>query len=298
MWTIVFPASGQSLSENKITVGKLERMYLSYQPSGLAPGKTYPLLIVLHGGGGNAKQTMNFCGFNLLAQRDKFIVAYPEGYKKGWHDGRIAPGVEAFQENVDDVGFIRATIEEIQSRLPVDPNRIFATGISNGAMMSLHLAHTLSDKIRAIAPVCGNIAENQSKEYRPKNPVAVLVINGTEDPLVPYDGGFVLNERSKRGKVISTDKMMEIWMTLIPSTGQPALQSIPDTDPDDGCVAERLVFPSWGSPNPIQLIRITGGGHTWPGGKQYLPKFIVGKVCKDFKAEEVIWDFFKNLGNR
>ena len=296
--TLVLIVSGQSVTENIIRTGERERMYLNYTPSGLVKGKTYPLLIVLHGGGGNAKRTMTFCGFNVLAERDKFLVVYPEGYKKGWHDGRIAPGVDAYAEKVDDVEFISKVISEMQSKMSVDPNRIFATGISNGAMMSLQLAYKLSDKIRAIAPVCGNIAENQAKDYKPANPVAVLIINGTEDPLVPYEGGYVLSERSKRGRVVSTTQMMKIWMSLIPSSDKETVQSMSDTNKEDGCVPERIIFPSWGMNNPIQLIRITGGGHTWPGGKQYLPKMIVGKVCKDFKAEEVIWAFFRNLQPR
>ena len=296
--TVFIAASGQSVSEHTVRTGGMERMYLSYTPAGLAAERKYPLLLVLHGGGGNAKQTMSFCGFNVLADRDKFLVVYPEGYKKGWHDGRIAPAVDAYAEDVDDISFISSVINEMQSSLPVDPNRIFATGISNGAMMSLHLAHKLSEKIRAIAPVCGSIAENQAKAFRPAHPVAVLVINGTDDPLVPYDGGYVLSERSRRGRIVSTNKMMEIWMSLIPSSDKPKSQAMRDADQNDGCLPERIIFPSWGINNPVQLVRITGGGHTWPGGKQYLPKMIVGKVCKDFKAEEVIWEFFRNLQPR
>lgn len=284
-------------TEHHLTIDGIDRYYLMVVPSDLEPNKKYPLVIVLHGGGGQAKQVMNFCGFNPLAQREKFLVLYPGGYKKGWHDGRIAPKVDAYARNIDDVKFIRTAIDQVSAIFPVDDTRIFVTGISNGAMMAIHLAEKLSEKIRAIAPVAGSIAENAFQDFRLANPVSVLVIHGTADPLVPYDGGPVLGERAGRGRVVSVMKMMERWAAQAHATGDPLLVQFPDSDPDDGCAADRLTY-SAAPEMSVELIRINGGGHTWPGGKQYLPKMIVGNVCRDFKAEEVIWDFFMKQAQR
>lgn len=198
---------GQTTTEHHLTIDGLDRQYFMVVPSGLDPQKKYPLVIILHGGGGNARQMIEFSGFLPLAQKEKFLALYPNGYEKGWHDGRIAPKVEAYARNVDDVKFMKTVIEQVESRFPVEPSRIFATGISNGAMMSIHLARKLSEKIRAIAPVAGSIAENEVKGFMINQPVSVLVINGTDDKLVPYDGGAVLNERAGRGRVIGTDRM-------------------------------------------------------------------------------------------
>lgn len=287
----------QTTIEKHIQVDGYDRKYFVYSPKGIDPSKKYPLIMVLHGGGGSAERIINFCGFNALADKEKFIVMYPDGYKKGWHDGRIAPDVDANKKDIDDVKFISTAIDQVQAGYPIDADRIFSTGISNGAMMSLHLAYKLSERLRGIAPVCGSIAENMAGEFKPARPLAVLIINGTEDKLVRYEGGPVLSERADRGTVVSTDKMIQILMKMENMKGTVTREAIPDKDPSDNCQAELFKYPS-SATNPIELIRITGGGHTWPGGKQYLPKMIVGKVCRDFKAEVVIWDFFKNLPPR
>jgi polyhydroxybutyrate depolymerase len=289
--------TGQVTAEHHITVDGIDRFYLVFVPEGIELGKKCALVVVLHGGGGKAKQIMDFSGFNRIAQTERFIVLYPNGYEKGWHDGRTAPKVDAYAKNIDDIKFIKTAIEQVEAKFPVDNSRIFATGISNGAMMSLHLAQHLSEKIRAIAPVAGSIAENVAQEFKPSNPVSVLVINGTDDKLVPYDGGPVLSERAGRGRVISTMKMMELLASLANSKGKPSTERMPDHDPEDGCTADRINY-STSQVMSVQLIRINGGGHTWPGGKQYLPKMIVGKVCRDFKAEEIIWNFFKTQSPR
>ena len=289
---IGLPARSQHLIAKQVSVDGYDRQYFLFSPTGLEEGKKYPLVIVMHGGGGKAKQMADFSGFNPLAESEKFLVLYPNGYHKGWHDGRVAPSIKAYAQNIDDVKFIQSVIEETERGYPVDSQRIFATGISNGAIMALHLANLLSDKIRAIALVCGSIPENQEKEFNPPQPVTLLVINGTADKLVPYEGGPVLKERSNRGRVISTEKMMERWIFISHTSGVPESHPMPDKDPSDGCIADFLVYPSTATIS-IELIRIKNGGHTWPGGKQYLPKMIVGNVCRDFKAEKVIWDFFK-----
>lgn len=285
--------AGQKQSDHYLTVEGLDRHYFMVVPTGLDPLRKYPLVIILHGGGGNAKRMIEFSGFAQLAQKEKFMALYPDGFEKGWHDGRIAPRVDAYARNIDDVKFIGTIIKEVESKFSVDTSRIFATGISNGAMMSIHLARHLSEKIRAIAPVAGSMAENTDKDFRPAQPVSVLVINGTADKLVPYEGGPVLGERAGRGRVIPTIKMMERWAALAGASGNPTIEHLPDTNADDECTADRLTYSS-SSAMAVQLIRINNGGHTWPGGKPYLPKMIVGKICNDFKAEEVIWDFFKN----
>ncbi len=287
----------QTQTEQHLTIDGLDRYYLMVVPTGLEPGKKYPLVIILHGGGGQAKQVMDFCGFNPLAEKEKFLALYPNGYKKGWHDGRIAPKVDAFAQNIDDVKFISTVIDQAAERFPVDNTRIFVTGISNGAMMAIHLAENLSERIRAIAPVAGSIAENAFQDFRLTNPISVLVIHGTADPLVPYEGGPVMSERAGRGRVVGVMKMMGRWASIANETGNPVLVHLPDHDVDDDCTADRLTYSS--SPAMrVELIRINEGGHTWPGGKQYLPKMIVGTVCRDFRAEEVIWGFFKNQAPR
>ncbi|CAN5256680.1 PHB depolymerase family esterase [soil metagenome] len=284
-------ALSQGLIDHTIAIDGRERQYLTYVPAALDNSKKYPLVIVLHGGGGNAKQMIEFSGFTVLAEKEKIILLYPNGYKKGWNDGRVAPDIKSNTENVDDVKFISTLIDQLSSSLLIDTKRIFVTGISNGAMMSLYLAYKIPEKIRAIAPVSGSIPENISASYQLSVPVSLLVINGTADGLVPYMGGPVLSKRAHRGSVISTQEMINLWKTFAKKPSEAYPINIENKDPNDGCTADRFVYSSEKEIN-IELIRVNNGGHTWPGGKQYLPKMIVGKVCRDFKAEEVIWNFF------
>src|SRR6478736_1083265 len=120
-----FSAFSQGLTDHTITIDERERQYLTYVPPSLDHSKKYPLVIVLHGGGGNAKQMAEFSGFKAVAEREKFILLYPNGYKKGWNDGRVAPDIKSNTENVDDVKFISTVIDELNSTLPVDTKRIF-----------------------------------------------------------------------------------------------------------------------------------------------------------------------------
>lgn len=288
-----FCAIAQINKEFNIRVDGRNRLYILHTPPSIVPGKEYPLILVLHGGGGQAARMMRFSGFNDLADRENFFVAYPEGVGKNWRDGRIAPKVTQGEDDVDDVAFIRAVINDIESHHRIQTGRIFATGMSNGAMMSLYLAFKLSDKIRAIAPVCGNIPDNLLADYKPEHAVSVLLINGTSDKLVPYDGGPVLGKHAGRGSVVSTSKTIEKFLQLNHIATTPQIIPLPDTDFKDGCTAKKIIYPSTGNVF-VELIEVVNGGHTWPGGHQYLPKMVVGKVCKDFKAEDEIWKFFKS----
>ena len=120
------------------------------------------------------------------------------------------------------------------------------------------------------------------------------MINGTEDPLVPYNGGSVGGKWTQRGYCTSTDSTIEKFVTLLTCSVAPEKTDMPDIDKSDGCTATRLVYhcPEGSS---VQLIRISGGGHTWPGGKQYLGERIIGKVCRDFSAQAEVWLFFKRF---
>ncbi len=284
--------------EKTITVDGAAREYILHVPAGYDKTTAVPLLIVLHGGGGQAKYMAEFSGFNDISDREKFIVVYPNGQNKQWRDGRIG---EDLPKKYDDVKFISDMIDTLGGNYNIDKNRVFSTGISNGAFMSIYLAYKLSAKIAAIAPVCGNIPANLKDEFSFPDAVSMLLINGTDDPLVKYDGGWVgfregLMKEGKRGRSVSTDETMRIWNSILGCEVTVSSEKIPDTDTDDGCTAEKFVYKNCQESSQLELIKITGGGHTWAGGKQYLPKAVVGPVCKDFNASEEIWGFFKSVG--
>jgi polyhydroxybutyrate depolymerase len=276
--------------KGKIIVNDTVRTYHLFIPGHPDVSKNYPLVIVLHGGGGIGANMERFTHFNEVAQKEEFIVCYPDGYDRGWNDHREG---SKLRSRADDVKFISMLIDEIVNKYHADPKRVFVTGISNGAIMSLFLAQELSNKIRAIAAVCGSIPENYAATYHISNPVSVMVINGTDDPLVKYDGGPVLFEYSDRGSVIATDSMIQKLLIQLKCHGEPEVYDFPDIDTHDDSHAVKYTFKNCDNNSELVFIKVIGGGHTWPGGIQYVPRIIIGNVCRDFNATTEIWKFFK-----
>ena len=235
---------------------------------------------------------LNYTELNEVADKEGFIVVYPNGIEKSWNDGRIAPKKPAKQE---DVRFVSELIDYLADKYPVDKKRIFATGISNGGIFSIYLANQLSDKILAIAPVAASIPENLADNFTTKYPVSALFINGTDDKLIKYNGGPVISERSERGSIIAVEESIRKWVKINVCSEEVKTETIPDTDKKDNCHAIRYTYSGGKNNTEVVLIKIENGGHTWPGRKAYAPKILIGNTCQDFQAEEVIWEFFKNL---
>jgi polyhydroxybutyrate depolymerase len=254
--------------------------------------KSTPLVFVLHGGGGNGQDIMKHTNFNVVADRENFILVYPDGFENHWNDGR---GVQwqAQIENVDDVGFISALIEKLSTEYNIDSRRIFVTGISNGGMMSHRLACELTEHIAAIAPVASNIPVSMVSKWKPSQPVSVLIINGTEDPLERWDGGEIRLGNNTYGVVLSVADTVKFWTDKNRCMAQPVSKHLSDNKPFDGTSVITTVYRGCDGNIEVVLYQIEGGGHTWPGGIQYLPQSIIGKTSREFNASEVIWQFFK-----
>lgn len=270
------------------------RKALIHLPPHRKTEEKYPLVIALHGGGGNGKRMVSLTlgKLNNLADKEGFIVVYPYGIGKNWNDGRenMPQRYKSHNRKTDDVGFISALIDSLIRKFSVDKNMVYVMGMSNGAMMAYRLAAELGGKIAAAAPVCGNIPADLLST--PKCPVAMLIINGTEDPLVPFDGGDIQIGNKKYGKLLSTARSVEIW-TKNNQVSFKEEKFLPDNDPGDGCQVKETLYASSESSIEVIVLTIRGGGHTWPGGKQYLPERFIGKTCRDFNACEYIWLFFR-----
>ncbi len=280
--------------DGSLTINNVKREYTIHLPPGYNSVMKIPAVFIFHGGGGNYKQMQQYMKMDVIADREKFICIYPNGINKQWNDGR------EFKESIagnDDAAFISMLVDSLVKNYAIDSKRIFATGISNGGFFSIFLAYKLNDKFSGVAPVCASIPEKIFDDYSFTKPVSVLLINGTKDPLVPFEGGAVGNKLiGSRGNCTSTNKTIEKFIAQDKITGTATETLLPDTDPKDGCTAKQYEYSSGKS--TVTLIKIENGGHTLPGGSQYLPKFIIGKVCNDFKANETIWNFFKACSNR
>ncbi len=275
-----------------VKVGHLDRTFWLHVPLNDSKDKPTSLVFVFHGGGGQGKGMISGSGFTDLADKKGFIVVYPDGVGRNWNDGRDIKQARAQRDNVDDVAFVSAMIDSLSKEFTIDPKRIYATGISNGAFMSERLGAELSERFAAIAPVAGGMALPIAEKLNPKEPVSVILLNGTDDPLVPFKGGEV-GFAGGRGETIGVEKIIQKWVARDQCPTPPQVEMLPDADPKDGTRVERTIYTGGQKGTEVALYKIEGGGHTWPGGSQYLPKAVVGRVCRDLDGPAVIWEFFK-----
>ncbi len=276
--------------DQAIDVGGIRRTYVLHVPPAL-PSTAVPLVFILHGGGGTGRQIERATRFSDIADRAGFIAVYPDGIGRSWNDGRGDPHITAQRERIDDVAFIAALIGALSQRYRVDSRRVYVTGISNGGFMSQLLAARLSSRIVAIAPVAAGMGPTVAASLRPDQPVSVLVINGTADPLVPYGGGPVARNR---GTTIPTEEIIMKWAAANRCAAAPASTYLPDVDATDRSRIKVTTYAGCAQRTEVVLYTIEGGGHTWPGGTQYLPARLIGPVNRDIDATDVIWKFFAN----
>lgn len=253
-----------------------------------------PLVVALHGAGG-VPDIAALTRITDLAERERFIVVFPQAVGEIWNDSALAilaPNVAT------DVAFIRRVVDEVAAGAPVDRGRVFAVGLSNGGMMSLRLACEAADLFAGVAAVAATMPRVMAERCRPQRPVSVMLVNGTRDPLIPDRGGairYLLVVRS--GDNLSTIATMAFWARLNDCARPDASQVLPDRNRDDGSRAVSVEFTKCRGAR-LRLIRVLNGGHTWPGGAQYLPRFMIGPVNRDFDATLAIWEFFRAAPRR
>jgi polyhydroxybutyrate depolymerase len=276
-------------SQGSITVDGLARTYWLHLPPARTSVGPLPLVLAFHGAGGQGPSMAGLTGFNALADQHGFVVAYPDGIDRHWNDGRPGnrPGPGA---QYDDVAFVRALIDHLAATLPIDRARVYATGMSNGAIFSQRLACDLPDQIAAIGAVTGSLAEALEPACTPSRPVPVLMIMGEADPFVPWNGGVV--KGLGYGPVLSVPDTIAHWVAHNGCDATPTITQEPDRAPNDGTTVRRESYTNCHTGADVTLYAVVNGGHTWPGGVQYLPESTIGKTSRDIDATTIIWDFF------
>jgi polyhydroxybutyrate depolymerase len=263
-----------------LEVGGARRSYLIYLPPSYQAGRPVPLVLVFHAAGGRGRGIARHTGFSRLAAEEGFAVAYPDGIGGRWNDGR-SPGGR------DDVGFARALLDTLARELSLDTARLYAAGISNGAMFAHRLACDLPGVFAGIASVAGAIPAAVAERCGVRPGPSVIAFQGTADPSMPYVGGPV---SGRGGAVLSAEQTAAFWADADGCEDQPAEASLADSVTDgtrvrisayDGCAGERSVV----------LYTVEGGGHTWPGGPPAASR--VGRVSRELDATRAIWEFFR-----
>lgn len=264
------------------------RTYLVHVPPQYDPALPMPVVLAFHGGGANAENMVAFSGLDEKADEAGFIVVYPEG------SGRL-PRMLTFNagnccghaaaRSIDDVAFTRLVLDDLQRVANVDRRRVFATGMSNGAMMTYRLAAELSDRIAAIAPVAGPMG---TPDCRPGRAVSVMHFHGDADEFAPFKGG---RGRGPSGTdFYSVQHSIDAWVAANGCRPTPQTTRLPDRA-DDGTIVKQSRYDSGRDGAEVVLVVIEGGGHTWPGREPRMRA--LGVSTRDISANDMMWEFFR-----
>ncbi|HUY89284.1 MAG TPA: PHB depolymerase family esterase [Pirellulales bacterium] len=273
----------------KLVVGASSRSYHIHFPPDYDGRQLRPLVLAFHGGGVNAETMIYFSGLSEKADEAGFVVAYPEGTgrvprARTWNAGHCCG--HAFHHGVDDVAFVRALLDELDQTAAIDPRRVYATGMSNGAMMSYRLANELADRFAAIAPVAGPMAIDRCQ---PSRPVSVIHFHGTADEYTPYQGGKGPRSQSQTA-FHSVDYTIEAWVAANGCPAEPATMRLPTRAVDGTSVIQRVYGPGREGAEVV-LFTIEGGGHTWPGRSSIFQT--LGPSTRQIVANDLMWEFFE-----
>lgn len=268
-FSFFFLQKGSSSNEKNtmkyhLNYGGLERSYLLHIPPSHDNNTPLPLVVVLHGGGGSPENIEKTTGFSKKADEEGFIVVYPEGVGGTWNAGYCCG--PAMKNQVDDVGFILKVIADVGGRQKIDQKRIYATGFSNGAMMSYRMACEAPYEFAAIASVSGAIGGktmDDSSLYlpnKPSQPVSVIVFHGTDDQHVLYPGGHG-NQTSGSRVDLSVNDSIFFWIEANKCSKNPIIDNLTNT-------VNRKTYYGGLNGTEVVLCTIMGGGHAWPGGER------------------------------
>lgn len=298
---------------------EVEREYFYYIPSTYRSGDKLPLMLTLHGSGSNARGQLYESDMKDLAEQEGFIIVAPNAvaihgdgtlsscgntmsaigrsdssYLR-WNAGPDDPQ-NAY--GVDDVQYLCDLIDQFVDDGYADPGRVYSTGLSHGAFMSVRLALDAPEKIAGIGAVSGLLMDRLAAS-RPEEQVKLVFVHGTADPVVPIEGqrydtngdGLIdfCFSRSLDDTIDWFARRYELSVADVVKT------SLPDADPEDGCTIDRYEYQDSKGGVPFVKYVVNGGGHTWPGGSQYLSAAYIGALCKDASASELIWDELKDV---
>jgi polyhydroxybutyrate depolymerase len=272
-----------------IPVDRRTRTYLVHVPPSYDGSEPFPVVVAFHGGLSRAETMIRDTGLNEKADKAGFIVVYPNGTSRygrllTWNAGNCCG--YAMRHNVDDVGFVRALLDDLARVAAIDPNRVYATGYSNGAMMAYRLASELSSRIAAIAPVAGPMG---TLACNPDRSLSVIHFHGTDDPFAPFHGGRVQFALTTVD-FYSVEHSIRAWVKANGCPAAPVITREPDTA-DEGTTVQRRTYGPGKDGAEVVLLVIEGGGHTWPGRAPRTRSH--GKSTRDISANDLIWEFFE-----
>ena len=267
----------QTTVNGSLVHGGITRTYSFYVPASYSPGQAVPLVFNLHGLGTDGEYQAQYRDFRPIADTAGFIVVHPDGStifgQRFWNYGNV------LGSTVDDVGFLEALIDTISAGYTVNPQRVYCAGMSNGSFMCYYMA-CQSDRFAAIGTVTGSMSVEMYDECTPQHPIPVLHIHGTDDSVNDYEGTSTM---------AGIDEVNQFWVARNNCNPVPVIIPLPDVNTTDNATATRYLYSGGTNGHTVELFKVTGGGHTWPGSPVSGSS---GNTCMDFDACKEIWRFF------
>jgi polyhydroxybutyrate depolymerase len=305
-FSVAQAAGSSGWQDRRVTIDGVTRVYRVYLPARM-PVRPAAVLL-LHGGTQSMRKIfLSNAGGTLawldIADREGVVLIAPNGTNRltgdpvgdvqAWNDFRN----DVRLANVDDVGFLRRVVRDEAERLRLDPARIYVTGASNGGMMTFRLLIEASDLFAGGAAFIANLPEGASQLPRPARAVPLMIVNGTADPLVKWEGGLVARSEA-RGATLSTAATVAWWTDANRAARAVTRQSaLPDLDPRDGCTLTLDEYAATPGGAPVWLYTARGGGHVMPSLQHELRdtrlvRRTIGNISKDAEGAELAWSFF------
>ncbi len=264
------------------------RDYIVFLPQNFQPDM--PVVFVLHGYTDNAYWQMNYTHMNNVADTTGFIAVYPNAISPGFNTGLVYGNWPPLPTNVDDVGFISALIDKIESQYDVDLNRVYCCGFSNGGIMTLKLACQLGHRFAAFGSVSGVLLDPIVANYSLVGSVPMLLCHGTDDVTVHYNGG-------PYPMMWSVEETLDFWIQNNNCVLTPDTVAIPDTCLLDYSYVQKICYTNCADSVQVVLYKVINGGHSWPSGNQNITWGSEGNKNRDINANIELWNFFKNYQN-
>jgi polyhydroxybutyrate depolymerase len=288
---------GHPMRADTIDINGMARTYIAMLPL----AKPAPLVIVLHGKTQRGVDLIMRTSWPLVAKRDAFAVVFPDGLNQAWADARPEEqrAGRGPPEGTDDVAFIAGLVEKLVKDGTADPKRVYVTGISNGGAMTMTLACRRADLFAAAASVIMNLTDESAAACHPSRPMPMLMMNGTVDPLVPYEGGRGTGYFAVDG-FWSTTKTLAFWRHANGcDKADDAVTDLPDKNPADQSTVT-LISSHCPKGRDVVLYRVNNGGHRMPGlfPDAHFPKLaagVLGPQNGDIDGADTIWAFFSQF---
>jgi polyhydroxybutyrate depolymerase len=287
------PDLAATVTTRAITVDGRVRHYVEVVPDDVPDDA--PLWVVLHGSNNTIGQIRRYTGYRMdeLAVEKGFVLVYAEGYGKTWHDCRTATPYAARRDGVDDVHFLQELVGTVTTQHHLDTSRVFGFGYSNGSHMLYRMAAESPGTFAGIAVNAANLPADSNTECGPiTSPVPVMMVEGTGDPINPYDGGQAGAFGQHLGKVRSAQDSARILAGVDGDSGTPATTLVGGKAGAKGSVT--LTEYGAGTSHPVRLYTVEGGGHAVPNPVARMPR-IMGGSTTHLDSPETAVDFFAGL---